>query len=135
MESLCTHIIRDRIKPFGVVSHCEIHANNEFISTIVDGEVENMTNYWCTSGLIHPSESLISFDEIYYDDDDESEMISLEEDEQMNEMNYYNKDLKGLKKNKKRKMKSSSNERKDIEGIEPGILSITTLHIYNKINQ
>jgi hypothetical protein len=121
MESLCTHIIRDCIKPFGVVSHCEIHANNEVISTIVDGEVENLTNYWCTSGLIHPPESLISFDEIYYDENDEDMIISLEEDEQMNEMNYYNKDWKGFKKNKKRKMKSSSNKKNDIEGIEPGL--------------
>lgn len=55
MEELCTHVVSECMKPFGVVTHCEIHANNETVSMIVDGEVTNLTNYWCTgSNLRYP---------------------------------------------------------------------------------
>jgi hypothetical protein len=54
MEALCTHVVRECVRPFGVVVHREFHANNEAVSMIIDGEVRNLQSYWAVAGQRYP---------------------------------------------------------------------------------
>ena len=60
-EEICTHIVKNCIRPFGVVTYAEWKGSaaagengEEHVSIIVDGEVDRLSNYWLPARRRYP---------------------------------------------------------------------------------
>lgn len=80
-ERMCTKVIRDYIKPFGVVTANEEEkervGTTDMLSMIVDGRVENLRNYWKTNGLYGSGNEHAGEDEENYVQDGENLILIL----------------------------------------------------------
>jgi hypothetical protein len=52
-EMLCTHVVRWCMTPFGVVASDVSHSSDQAVAVVVDGRVQQVTNYWAS--LLGPS--------------------------------------------------------------------------------
>jgi hypothetical protein len=47
-EKLCTHVVRNCMAPFGVITSEVKHSSDQGVAMVVDGRVECMRNYWAS---------------------------------------------------------------------------------------